>query len=343
MDEGRKCLKQGHKMAKGGLFSKSDPDNAEKQYEKARKKFRFIKPQTEESVTLYLESLESLSAVRETMRLNNSAAAAMEEAARACESAFDKDPKMEPFLQRIPHFLERGAYFYRLNNQYDKASKLLVQSAKHIKEVDEAVSKLELAVEIQEEENRYVTCHEFFDAAVKWCCDHRQWKTADEFLNRQIVMFGKDADKFDKRIWRNICSKMVLQFHLKDVKMAQSMYYEGVDQWGQHSKNDEHGLCEQFLSVFSSADAEGLKNMQEHGQLGIYFISSISRIARKLDMKDIRPLVSAEDLEQKENDAVKEEEVQQALEEITDEHLVSDVKNVKLDEDTGAPDLMMDM
>ena len=145
--------------------------------------FRFIKPQTKESVTLYLESLESLATVRETMSLNNSAASAMEEAARACENAHEKDAKMEAFLERIPHFLERGAYFYRLNNQYDLASRLLVKSARHISDVDEAVNKLELAVEIQEEENRYVTCHEFYDAAVKWCCDNRQWKVWSEWLS----------------------------------------------------------------------------------------------------------------------------------------------------------------
>ena len=38
IDEGKKYLKAGHKLAKGGLFSKSNPDDAEKQYEKARKK-----------------------------------------------------------------------------------------------------------------------------------------------------------------------------------------------------------------------------------------------------------------------------------------------------------------
>lgn len=161
-------------------------------------------------------------------------------------------------------------------------------------------------------------------------------------MDRQIKMFGKDPEKFDKRIWRNICSKMVVQLHLKDVKMAQSIYYEGVEQYGAYSKNDEHGLCERFLSVFSNADAEGLQDMIENGQLGIYFISSIARMATKLNMKDIRPMVSAEDLEQKENEAAKEEIVQQAQDEITDEQLQSDVANVKLDE-SGAPDLMMDM
>ena len=38
IEEGKKLMKEGHKLAKGGIFSKANPDDAEKKYEKARKK-----------------------------------------------------------------------------------------------------------------------------------------------------------------------------------------------------------------------------------------------------------------------------------------------------------------
>lgn len=38
IEDGKKFMKQGHKLAKGGIFSKANPDDAEKMYEKARKK-----------------------------------------------------------------------------------------------------------------------------------------------------------------------------------------------------------------------------------------------------------------------------------------------------------------
>ena len=38
IEEGKKFMKQGNKLAKGGIFSKSNPDEAEKMYENARKK-----------------------------------------------------------------------------------------------------------------------------------------------------------------------------------------------------------------------------------------------------------------------------------------------------------------
>eukprot|EP01083_Nonionella_stella_P295551 1004464_1 len=237
IEEGKKFMKQGNKLAKGGIFSKSNPDDAEKLYEKARKKFRFIKPPTAQSVQLHLESLEALATVRETMNLNNSAASAMEEAARTCQNAADK--KIEQFLPQIPQYLERGAYFYRLNRQYDLASRLMIKAANNNQDINAALKMLDLACEIQEEENRYITCHEFFDGAVKWCLTNKRYKDADVFIDRQNKMYGKEPEKFDKRIWRNILSKMIIQFHLKNVNVAQSMYYKGVEDFGFVSKNDE--------------------------------------------------------------------------------------------------------
>ena len=38
IEEGKKFMKQGNKLAKGGIFSKANPDDAEKEYEKARRK-----------------------------------------------------------------------------------------------------------------------------------------------------------------------------------------------------------------------------------------------------------------------------------------------------------------
>mmetsp|Transcript_13020 Transcript_13020/g.20692 ORF Transcript_13020/g.20692 Transcript_13020/m.20692 type:complete len:350 (-) Transcript_13020:6-1055(-) len=340
IEEGKKFMKQGHKLAKGGMFSKSNPDDAEKEYEKARKKFRFIKPASVESVGLHLEALEALATVREAMNLNNSAASAMEEAARTCQNAVDN--KMPQFAAKMAKYLQRGAYFYRLNGQFDLASKLLVRAANSVQDLNEGIKLLDEACCIQEEENRFKTCHEFYDGAVKLLLENRRYKDAMQFIDRQNKMYGKDAELYAKRLWRNVLSKMIIMFHLKDVKQAQQMYLQGVQEYGNVSKCDEHELCEQFLSVFENADAEALANMQKNAQLGIFLINSVARIATKLDMKDIKPTVviaepQNDNDEQKE--AEKEKHIQEAQKDVTDEQLKSEAANVKLDDD-GAPNLI---
>ena len=152
-------------------------------------------------------------------------------------------------------------------------------------------------------------------------------------------MYGKEPELYAKRLWRNICSKMVIQFHLKDVKTAQSMYLQGIEEYGNVSKNDEHELCEQLLNVFSNADTEGLIHLQKNAQLGVFLINSVARIATKLNMNDIEPLVRIEFEEKKEQEAVKKEAIEQAQDEVTDEQLKSDAQNVEVYDD-GAPNLM---
>jgi len=294
-----------------------------------------------QSLTLYLESLEALAKVRETMNLNNSAASAMEEAARVCQNAAEQE--ITHFESNIAQYLARGAYFYRLNNQYDLASSLLIKSAKNTKDIDAALAHLDLALEIQEEEGRFRTSAQFYDAAVKFACEQRRFADCAKFLDRQNAMMAKDAEKFAKRIWRNICSKMVLSLHLKDVKAAQRAYLQGVTEFGGERKCDEHALCEQFLEVFTAADEEALQNMIEHAQLGVFLIASVSRLARKLNMKDIEPTLviaeAAEEEEKKEMEQQKEENKKKAKGEVTDEQLKSEMDNIQLD-DEGAPNLL---
>eukprot|EP01083_Nonionella_stella_P003332 9512_1 len=337
MEEGKKLLKQGHKLAKGGLFSKANPDEAEKAFEKARKKFRFMKPMTQQSVALYLESLEAIASVRDTMGLNNSAASAMEEASRACQNAADK--KITNFVAKIPEYLQRGAYFYRLNNQYDLASRMIIKAATQQQDINTALTTLDLACDIQEEENRFKTCHEFYDASVKFCLENKRYKNALEFLDRQNKMYGKAPETYHKRIWRNILSKLIIQFHLKDVKMAQNMYYQGVEEYGAVSKNDEHELCEQFLTVFSAADSEALEHMQQNSQLGIFLINSVARIAAKLNMTDIRAMVVVEADDKKEDEMERKQDIEDAQKDVTEKQLQSETANVELDDD-GAPNLI---
>merc|ERR1712228_347031 len=310
---------------------------AEKLFEKAKKKFRFLKPMTSESVGLHLEALVALSNCREAMNLNNSAAAAMEEAARTCQNAADK--KIEQYLPKITEYLNRGAYFYRLNSQYDLASRLMIKAANNTKDDNEAMKILDEALGIQEEENRYITCHEFYDGAIKLSLDRRRYKNAEEFIDRDNKMYGKDAEKYAKRIWRNILSKMVIRFHLKEVKVAQNVYYEGMEEYGSVARCDEHDLCEKFLTVFVAADVDGLINIQKNEQLGVFLINSVARIAMKLNMKDIRPINVIELDEQKDNDDEKKQNIEEAQNDVQDEHLKSEAANVELD-DQGAPNLI---
>merc|ERR1712087_69877 len=107
----------------------------------------------------------------------------------------------------------------------------------------------------------------------------------------------------------------------------------GVAEFGAHRRCDEHALCEQFLEVFTAADADGLAAMIEHAQLGVFLIASVARVARKLDMKDIQATVVIAEEEEKEKEAEKEEAKKAAMEEVTDEQLQSDMANVQIDDE----------
>ena len=108
------------------------------------------------------------------MNLNNSAASAMEEAARTCQNAADK--KIDKFLPNMPKYLEKGATFYQLNNQYDLASRLLIKAANQQEDIMAAIELLDRSCDIQESENRNKTCHEFFDASVKFLLENKRYK-----------------------------------------------------------------------------------------------------------------------------------------------------------------------
>merc|ERR1719400_480688 len=94
-----------------------------------------------------------------------------------------------------------------------------------------------------------------------------------------------------------------------------------------------------FLSVFSAADAEGLVNIQKNAQLGVFLINSVARIATKLNMNDIRPIVVIQEDEQKEQVIEQKQDIEEAQNDVTDKQLESDLANVQLDDD-GAPNLV---
>merc|ERR1712087_206676 len=209
-------------------------------------------------------------------------------------------------------------------------------------DIDAALAHLDLALEVQENESRFRTCAKFYDASVKFAVEKRRFAECAKFLDRQNAMMANDAEKFAKRIWRNVCSKMVLKLHLKDVKGAQREYLSGVAEYGEWRRCDEHALCEQFLEVFTAADAEGLQRMIEQAQLGVFLIASVARMARKLDMTDIVATVVEVEEEQKEEKAQqrqREQDKQEAKEEVAEEQLQSDVAKIQLD-DEGAPNLV---
>merc|ERR1712013_467090 len=92
----------------------------------------------------------------------------------------------------------------------------------------------------------------------------------------------------------------------------------------------------------TAADEEALQNMIEHAQLGVFLIASVSRLARKLNMKDIEPtlvIAEAAEEEKKEMEQQKEENKKKAKGEVTDEQLKSEMDNIQLD-DEGAPNLL---
>jgi len=55
----------------------------------------------------------------------------------------------------------------------------------------------------------------FFDAAVKFAADSKRYPKAIEYLERQNKQFDRDLEQFIRRIHRNICSMLIIQFHLK--------------------------------------------------------------------------------------------------------------------------------
>lgn len=127
------------------------------------------------------------------------------------------------------------------------------------------------------------------------------------------------------------------------------MYYQGMEQYGDVSNNDEHNICDKLLKAFEKADAEELVNIKKNAQLGVFLINSVARIATKLNMNDIKPLPVIEigDEEKKDENnkdvVLKEEKAKQkALDtgDVTQENLKSDANDAAVAVgDTSGPDL----
>jgi len=97
----------------------------------------FLKPRTEASVELLLQILDAIAECQYAMNLFNTSAQTMEEAYRLTTEMKEK------FGSKTPHYLQRSAYYYQLNNQFEQACKLLQKSAEITGEtdVDEAIKK----------------------------------------------------------------------------------------------------------------------------------------------------------------------------------------------------------
>jgi len=89
-----------------------------------------------------------------------------------------------------------------------------------------------------------------------------------------------------------------------------------------------------LLTAFERADAQMLEGIKKSGDLGLYLINAISRIATNLNMVDIQPL---EIREKKEKQEIKEE----VKEDVDKDALQSETQQINVDL-TGAPDLMGD-
>jgi len=283
--EAAALLKQGQKLAKGGMFSKKNPDDAEKMFEEARKKLRPIRPVTEEVAIVLLPALEGLANARYEMNLFYGAAEILEEAARTVSSLRGEN------CPEAVGYLQQSAVYWRMNKQYEKASKTLQQAAiaAGTRDVDEGLKIFDQCLEIMEVENRFKTCHEFFDAAVKFAVENKRYSKAMEYLDRQIKQYERDIDQFIRRIHRNVCSTMIIYFHLKSVKEAQRVFEQASDKYAVHGNGPELTLCMNLLVAFQRADATILEGIKKSGDFGLYLINAVSKIATNLNMVDISP------------------------------------------------------
>lgn len=101
---------------------------------------------------------------------------------------------------------------------------------------------------------------------------------------------------------------------------------------------NQQKLCERLLLVFEMADAEGLEKIQKSGDLGLFLMNTVARLAKRLTMQDIQPMILTEEdkkKQNKQNEQIKDE----VKEDIDDKQLESNVQETKVD-DQGAPDLL---
>ncbi|ETO33227.1 hypothetical protein RFI_03880, partial [Reticulomyxa filosa] len=154
------------------------------------------------------------------------------------------------------------------------------------------------------------------------------------FLERQIKQYDYDITQFIKRIHRNICSIMIIHLYLKNVKEAQRVFNETSEKYAVHGKTPEWTLANNLLAVFEKADAQGLENVKKSGDLGLYLINAVSRLATSLNMTDIHPSEKQAKIE-------KEEIKEEAKEAVTEDVLKSEAQHFQVDE-TGVPDMNQD-
>ena len=342
LDETRKLINKGDKLLKGSFFAKKKPNEAEKSYEAAKKIIRFLKPVTLESTMLYITTLNGLKNAQEAQSFWNSAGKSMEEAARLCvNSKFDK------IKSKAYEYYDKAGYYFRMNGQYDHASKQIQKAAELLGEidVDGGIKLFKKCVSINEDELRHRQTQEFFDAAIRFCIVKKRYKDAIEFMERQMKEYEFDRFDLRKRIYRNTVSIVIIYCYIKDVKSAQKVFYDHLSKYKDLKSTDELEMAEEILKIYELKDQDGLNKFKKNQNVGLYLLSAVGRLVKKMDLDGIIKIASPDiDFKKTNNNNIvsPEEKVRDELKQNINPDLLKSTINTDNINDDGAPDLLID-
>ena len=148
------------------------------------------------------------------------------------------------------------------------------------------------------------------------------------FLRNFALIFGKKNKKKTKNTQK--CHKQTKKN--KNKNKTQNKY-------SNHGKYPEMALCQSLMDAFAYANEEMLETVHKSGDLGLFLFHPIANLAKKLTMKDVKPMI-IQNNDNNNNSNNNNQQNNPFAQDVTNDQLQSEANNTNINDDTGAPDLL---
>jgi len=171
------------------------------------------------------------------------------------------------FVERAIKMYKDAANLYQANGELDRSAQVLIALAyllEECKQVDTALSVANDACAVFESGDRGMFSEDTFSKAVMFSLKADRVTEAISFIERQNAIFRKHVDTFERSLYKNLLSLIVLYFHLGDFKLAKQKIHEfqSVENF---AASEEMTLGLELVAAYESGSNEALEETLKKG------------------------------------------------------------------------------
>eukprot|EP00457_Paulinella_chromatophora_P008674 gb/GEZN01008715.1/.p1 GENE.gb/GEZN01008715.1/~~gb/GEZN01008715.1/.p1 ORF type:complete len:321 (-),score=81.41 gb/GEZN01008715.1/:409-1371(-) len=273
--QAEKHMKEANSKAKGGWLSKPDWESAAFSYNEAVKLYAGLGDQFKAP---YIQALKGAS---EAYGISGSE----HPAATNAEKAGDLLQTDEKGAAEAVELYKSACNHYVGNDNPDKGVGALFKAAKVAGQTDKkaAIELFREGLNLFVETKRGRFSDKSFKEATSWCVAAECFEGAEELLRMQnkMVVDQDLVDTFQKDMFKNHLSILILDFHRGRYDVAKEHYSEAIELDG-FSSSAEGEAAEQLMAASRASSQEQLDKVKKHSQLK-YLPAAFARVARTLE------------------------------------------------------------